>query len=278
MRYLLVLFIIFVAFSVKADIQDVPKRDLKNIKYLFEELILEHDFAYTIFGSKPMSLADMCLEVPPGLPIHRYLRSRFLLAKSKRCLNSWYNYKNELIFKDFIFLDKEYDLVNCLVVVLINKKNLLDVLQNHETTFKQELGDSFTPETFLEYLDKRKVSLAQAIHKNQRLLGIMLGYGESNATLFQERFDLMKAAIKMKKENLLQDNELIAKLNALESQLGDFSDLEEDAIIPPLYFLADISHPETIELKRRYEKDRQKIEEMMKQSNFMDKVMQRLVE
>ena len=114
---------------------------------------------------------------------------------------------------------------------------MLAVLQEHLPTFKQELGDLFTPESFLEKLERGELSLAQLTHDSDRLLGIMLGYGERNATLFQERFDFLRAISRRKKENLPQDSVLTAKLNAIEAQLGDFSEFEEDPVIPPLYFL-----------------------------------------
>ena len=225
-----------------------------------------------------MSLADINLDLPPKLNLYKQLKARFILAQTKRWLNAWYKNKNEFCLKDFIFLDQEYDFVNCLMVVLINKNNLLETLRKHELVFKQELGDAFTPELFLEQLDMGKVSLAKSIHKNQRLLGIMLGYGERNATLFQERFDLMKAISKRKKENLPQDIQLNVQLNGVEEKLSDFSALEENATLPPLYFLADAADPETIELKSQYEHDRRKIEQLMQKPNFMDMVLQRLIE
>jgi hypothetical protein len=71
--------------------------------------------------------------------------------------------------------------------------------------------------------------------------------------------------------------EFSKKLEALEAQLGDFSEFERDPITTPIYFLADISHPETIALKERYAKDRQKIEALVKGPKFMDRVFQRLL-
>jgi len=123
MKYLLVLFNLCLMLSAQAAIQDIPRKDINDIKSLFERLILAHDFAYTIFGSKPMSLADMCLKIPPGLPIHKNLKARFLLINSERRLQAWYKYKHEFDFKDFIFLDREEELTKCFVLVLINKKN-----------------------------------------------------------------------------------------------------------------------------------------------------------
>lgn len=277
MNYILILFCLCLTLTAKADIHQIPPRDLRNIQYLFQELIDAHDFSYAIFGSKPMSLADYCLKVPDDLPIHRWMRSQYFLRRAKASLEAWYKYRDEFDLKDFIFLDEETDLFQCLVLVLINKKNMIRVLNEHESLFKEELGDAFTPESFLEKLEKREISLAKATHNNDRLLGIMLGYGVRNATLFQERFDLLRALSKIKNENFPKDEILTTKLETLESQVGCFSELDADAIIPPLYFLADVSHPESIALREQYEQERQHIIEMRKQNNFMDLVLKRLV-
>jgi hypothetical protein len=276
MRYLFLLLSLYSNFSLKADIIDVPHRDLKNIKYLFEELVNHHDYAYTIFGSKPMSLADFSLEVPKDLPLHKKISSKISMVKRKASLNSWLKYKDEIDLKDFIFLDDERDWISCLVLILINKKNMLCVLHENVSIFKKELGDDFTPETFLEKIEKREVSIAKAINKSQKLMGLMLGYGARNATLFQERFDIMKAIWKRERDNLPEDERLAKKLSDVETQCGDFSELEKDAMIHPLYFLADISHHETIELKQRYDEERRRIEKIRKKPGFMDKVLIRL--
>ena len=154
---------------------------------------------------------------------------------------------------------------------------MLRVLHEHESIFKEELGQSFTPESFSARLEKREVSLAKAINGSQKLMGIMLGYGVKNATLFQERYDLMKAIWKREKENLPEDEALTKKLAEVQTQCGDFSELDADAIIHPLYFLADVSHPETIALQQKYEQERQQIIELRKKRNFKDLVLQRLV-
>src|SRR5262245_41367041 len=137
MRYLFLLFSLCLTFSIKADITHIPRHDQKNIKYLFKDLIDEHDYAYTLFGSKPMSLADYGLESPSNLSFYRKLRSKFLMFKRRSSLNSWYKYRDEFDLKDFIFLDEEKDWIDCLVLVLINKKNMLRVLREHSSIFKK---------------------------------------------------------------------------------------------------------------------------------------------
>lgn len=265
MRYILLSCLCWMV-SVHAGMGNIPKRDLNQIKYFFEGLIESHNFSYTLFGSKPMSLADYKLAIPPPRSPTKWIRSISLYVRAKSSLTTWYRHRHEFNLKDFIFLDEENDWIdNCLVLFLINKKNMLRVLREHEQIFKEELGASFTAESCLEKLEKRELSLAETIKGSRRLMGIMLGYGERNASLFQKRYELMKQP---DSSSMLAD---------IETQCGNFSALEPDAIIHPLYFLADPSHPETIALKQLYEQERKHIIALRKQRNFMDLVLQRLV-
>ncbi len=277
MKPLILLFSLCTTLLVQADINSIPQQDLNNIKYLFEGLIDWHDYSYTIFGSKPMSLADLSIKPTPTRSPNKWINSKLFISKRITCLNAWYRYRDEFDSKDFIFLADESDWIkDCLVLFLINKKNMLRALHEHESIFKEILGDSFTPESFLAKIEKREISLAKAINNSQTLMGLMLGYGVRNATLFQERFDLMRTAWKREKENLPEDEILTKKLADIETQCGCFSELDADATIHPLYFLADVSHPESIALKKQYEKERQEIIELRKKPNFMDLVLERL--
>jgi hypothetical protein len=274
MKYFLLIFSLLLPFSSKAGIDQIPKAGLVEIKSLFDYLCCEHDFSYVIFGSKPMALADICLETT-DVPVHRQFRAQMLIIQTKERLNAWYKYKNELKLNDFILLDKEEDLFDCLVFILIHKAHMLSLLQSHEVIFKEILGDSFSPKTFLDKIEKRNISLAQAIHNHYGLLGIMLGYGVRNSMLFQERLTILKELAKCK-HLLSKDNELEKRFRKLDAQFQDFSEFEEFPLLRPLYFGADLSHPETIALKSRYKQDRQKIEELMKKPHFMDRVLKRL--
>lgn len=274
-KHVLTLFVLFLTLSGKADISQVPEKDIRNIKSLFSFLLIEHDFGYPIFGSKPMALADFCLEASPREPAHQLLNAQLYYAKKRGWLNSWYKYKKELVFKDFIFLDQED--FGYPVLILINKKNLLNVLKEHELVFKQVLGDSFAPESFLEKIEKKEVPFAEAVRRSQALLGIMLGYGERNAMLFQEKMRLYWKK-KQLKGVLKKDSELHKKYQESDSKLQCFNELEEFAAIMPLYFASDNMHPETTALRKKYKEDQLKIVELMSQPNFMDRVLERLIQ
>src|ERR1700722_12681760 len=155
MKYIILLFLTFLAFRLEASLQNIPDQEAKKIKNWFEFLINEHDFSYVIFGSKPMALADVCLWMP-DVPMHRRLRARMLLTQKIERLEAWYKYKKEFKLTDFILLDKEEDLFKCLVIVLMHKPHMLTLLRCHKEVFKQVLGD-FDPELFLEKIEKREV-------------------------------------------------------------------------------------------------------------------------
>jgi hypothetical protein len=274
MKFFIFLLLIILAFPLEAGIQNIPEREAKKIKGLFEYLLNYHDFAYVVFGSKPMALADICLWVPE-VPVHRQLPAHLLLSKTKERLKAWYQYKKEFKFNDFIFLDQEEDLFRCLVFVLIHKPRMLSLLHAHEAIFKKVLGDSFNPETFLNKIEKREISLAQAIHHHQGLLGIMLGYGVVNSMLFQEK-DVLYKEIEKRQAFLDEKAPIYKKLQQINSHLQAFNEFEDFSIIMPLHFAADPTHPETITLKKRYKTDQVKIAELMKQPYFVEKALEKL--
>lgn len=277
MKKILICIILCCAISAQANISAIPKRDLKKIEFLFDYLINDHDFAYTIFGSKPMSLADIYLELPNNLPFWSKIKTLYFRKKLKNSLEAWEKHKSQFNSKDFIILDSEDGFFNCLTFFIIHKKNLLCLLKAHESIFKQALGESFAPESFIEKLEKKEGTLSEIIHTNDKLLGLMLGYGVRNATLFQERLDLKRAIAKGKKLSLPVDD-LTKQLSTVEAKLSDFSEFEENTVLAPLYFLADVFHPETIELKEKYEKERLEIIQLKEKSNLIEFALQRLAE
>lgn len=276
MKHVFLLFTLFLTLSGKADISNVPSGDIKNIKSLLECLIFEENFAYPIFGSKPMALAGFCLDKFPSCPTYKRLEIQLLFIKKRGWLDSWHKYKEELVFKDFIFIEDE-DFFGFLSIFLINKKSLLSILKDHELIFIQQLGDSFTPESFLEKITKRDQSLGQAIRYNLGLLGIMLGYGVRNSMLFQETTRLYWEKKRLKGV-LRKDSALHKHYEEVSSQLECFNEFEEFSAIMPLHFASDNTNPETVALRKKYKEDQLKIVELMSQPNFMDRVLERLLQ
>jgi hypothetical protein len=61
----------------------------EQLQSFFHFLTQQHDFAYTIFGSKPMSLADINLEMPLNLSLYKQLKARFILY-ANQAMDKWY--------------------------------------------------------------------------------------------------------------------------------------------------------------------------------------------
>lgn len=276
-KFIVFLFLSFSFFRIDSAIQDIPIKEANKIKDLFEFLMQYHDFSYVIFGTKPMALADICL-LMPEIPSSRQFNYHMKNIKMKEMLKTWYKYKNEFEFKNFILLDKEEDLFTCLVFVIIHKPNMLALLHSHEKIFKEILGDSFNPETFLEKIEKKEISLAKAINDHQGLLGIMLGYGVRNSQLFQERNEIGKE-IKKIKFLLKKESDLHNKIQEISSHMEIFSPLEYSfPLMWPVSFCADFSDPETKDLKKKYSCERLQIGEIKKKLNFIDLALKRLIE
>lgn len=68
---------------------------------------------------------------------------------------------------------------------LINKSSLWQCLERYQIVFEEELGQSFSAEQFVQQLEEG-VSLLILLNHNERLLGMLLGYGYESPAAFQE--------------------------------------------------------------------------------------------
>ncbi len=106
------------------------------------------------------------------------------------CLKGWmYFNKNEHLFPHPKFLISEEltegDDFKILDIYIINKKALKRCLKEHSPIFIDVIGKEFSPEWFIENLEKGR-SLPSLINHSDLLLGILLGYGEESSAAFQE--------------------------------------------------------------------------------------------
>lgn len=258
-----------------ADLSSVSRKEREALAFLLEVLITDHDFGYTIYGSKPMALGDICLTMPADLSFEHKLHYLYFRYKIKRALKAWKKHKALFCSETFLILDTPENPSDCLTFIVIHRNHLLDILERNWAHFQKELGKTFTPLELLQQLESGTHTLCEAIKANDKLLGIMLGYGVRNASLFQERAELKRALAEQRKFEGSVDT-LMHKLNLLEMHLTDFNALDEEARIHPLYFLADPMHPETHSLNKQYENERQEILRLIEKGDFLESTLERL--
>ncbi len=165
-------------------LQTIPEKDYQQLDAFFQVLIRD-DFAYTLFGRKPISVFDYTSK---PILFTLYHPKTFLILE--RGWETWQRYcayfpSNQFVLKKFITDD---DFVR--EIFLIHKSHTLQAIENHLATFQSILGCSIDPKQFLERLCDPNEDIIETLQGHANLLGILFGYGEVNAMNFERETDI----------------------------------------------------------------------------------------
>lgn len=167
----------------KKSTQNIPKQDLEQLNAFFELLIKDYDFAYTLFGQKPCSIAVYQTQ-------YSFRNSSLESIIFEDGWSQWCRYHHLFPSQNFVLKkltnQGEFDLKE---LFIINKKSTLKILKEHLFLFQRALYCDYQAEDFLKKMIEDDEFLKKMIN-NAELLGILLGYGKVNATNFARRFEL----------------------------------------------------------------------------------------
>ncbi len=146
-------------------------------------------------------------------------------------------------------------------------------VNEHLGLFQRVLNKKIDPRIFLEEIENDH-SLLKSIDHNEMLLGIVLGYGKNNASLFVKR--------SKNSFEFYQDDEFYvgdAELQPIHKKLGFFGDYSySPLIVSSVHFVADLEHPETKALEKKYRELRGKISAIYAQGDFLEITLSKLTE
>ncbi len=103
------------------------------------------------------------------------------------CWRVWSRYR-DLFKHPGIIVCEEYERINegmYLQLFVFNKRTLNLLLEKHRDDFAEVLGKNFTPQKFINKLEKKK-RLRPLIHRDDKLLGLLLGFGPESSTAFKD--------------------------------------------------------------------------------------------
>jgi hypothetical protein len=167
-----------------------PEKKAK-ITAFFEEFLLEHGGAYTLFGSKPVTVEDLvdCSEealqkIQQYLNEHPEIETLLVDRKLEEGWEAWKKTPNTRIGKNYILTEMQFP--DCKLLVFINIKNTISVMNEHYTLFSEVLGNHFNPHEIVNELRIGKQDSWRKIFAHYNLTGILLGYGKENACRFKE--------------------------------------------------------------------------------------------
>lgn len=162
------------------------------------------------------------------------------------------------------------------------KKNLQRNLKEHINDFQQVLRQEATAESLFARLTGNE-DLVEVVNSHQALLGILLGYGRENAWLFYQKDKLRsmsRFAPPMKKDDSIDKQlaQIVQKADSFSEDLHEWKYILKCPRLPLPHFMADPNSLETKKLKKRYEKERQKMKKLFAQENYVEATLQKLMD
>lgn len=234
----------------------IPEVDKIKIEHLFEYLLLEGQFSYTVFGNKPVSTIGFIKQIAKKnlKPVHSEGICAYFIQSEK--WKVWKKYRDRFPMKNFSLI--ENDGPSHLELYLINRPACLDKIKQHLKIFHQILGVELTPQQILHKLESSHNFMREGLNGSQVLYGILLGYGEQNARGF---------------ENFVHKKMYFLKY------LGNFNSESRSApyLIQLPYFIIFEEDNETIRLKLEYTKTQQAISKLVADGHFVEAALDKMM-
>lgn len=253
----LVLFIVFLSLPAlhAFDIEKIPAYDRRILDDFFRNLLFHYEFAYTLFGDKPISTETFDYDDNEKPDLFR---------SSSIGYKTWQKYVHLFSMSNYIFLFYEDSINKVHEITLINKKAFKDIVNQNHAKFASCFSSSITADKLLDLLIERQSLWNTPMQHRDDLIGILLGFGVCNADLFQKRKELTMSNTGIRKKRTKPSPGYPSpetELEAIECSLQPFSN---EGKIPLTYmrlpgFKADPKNPETKKLKQKYAAQRKMI-------------------
>jgi len=262
------LFLSIVLSSCCRTKETLNQNEREKIAAFFEELLLEHGGAYTLFGSKPMTnepLVDTSEEavqkLQQYLSEHPEIEVIWIDRKLEEGWKEWKRNPQNTLQKNFILA--EVDLKDYKAVILLNVASTISVLYENYADFKKIVGCDFDPTELIQQLRAGKIDLWSRLLRDCKALGILLGYGYQNSCLFEKRMN--EDCIEPRAPNPSENNDPRLKAEYV---------LNDKPFRIPIFVMLDES--ESKSLVAKYKKEREQIKAIYEGKDFLDVTLAKL--
>lgn len=158
----------------------LPTEDQRVLERFFQTLLSGYEFGYTLFGSKPMSVA---LTYRPSELSPEYTILEKGWEAWDRCQGRFPSFR--------FFLKKDVLNGGELSLTIFNKLAASQVINENLELFQSVFG-KYDPETILQKICDSGESIFEMNNPHiQSILGILLGYGGKNALNFQREVEVV---------------------------------------------------------------------------------------
>jgi hypothetical protein len=259
--------------AARKIIQSIPADDLESLETFFRNILFYQNLAYTLFGDKPISIECFDLENEKKPDVFRTSCSGYRI---------WERYAYLFPQEHYIFLFYEDVHQDICEITLINKRAFLETVNKHKEIFANLFGPEMTSETLLSLIIQKRSLWNTPMQDRDDLIGILLGYGKSNAHLFQKRSEIWRINTKIKKQRTQASqgySSVDEELKHLNASLQSFSNEGRFSLnyIRLPSFVADPNTEETVQLKKKYSRQRKWITHHLSQGNLLEILFEQLL-
>jgi|GEM_PF-5766793 len=226
--------------AIQKELSSLSKEENESLKELFDHHFFFSDFAYTLFGTKPMSIG-------------RFHPTQ----KAKKGWEAWG--KINVFFTSEKFIIRKYTCNDHEFLLVANLEKIEQIYHQNQMWFDQAFKGRMTFDALILCL-REDGPLFQELMDDHLLVGILLGYGAHNAELFDQNQKLSEG----------EGAALQASSWTIHPVFYIFSELM------PVSFACDPSTEETKELKKRYAKERRAILRMAKRDPLFIQMLAQL--
>lgn len=195
-KYLFFVLFIFCPCTKSPSIVDLlPKEDRKDVLNLLNYFLFDHQVAFVLFGSKPMSeiilhqQKDEESEKKLLAALPKEIQKQAKIVKQPfnayECWKTWKRNQARYDIRDFLFAERPLKIdPSAIVVFVINIEKTTDILSQYYDYFKSVFGGEFDPKREIHKIRDPDSLFWNSVLADHIAKGLLFGYGEKNARFF----------------------------------------------------------------------------------------------
>jgi hypothetical protein len=173
--------------AIREKLKVLSQQEKEDLAFFISDIIVFDQYPYTLVGYKPMSICNVVVEDTEDLLIHfreAFKKPRYQTLR--RGYLVWEKYQSLFPRKKHILINYSFLGKGRLEIALICHKVCMATIQEHLDDFREILGKPCTSEEVFWILIHPEHSDFYTIIDRTRLVGILLGFGRNNATLYEQ--------------------------------------------------------------------------------------------
>jgi len=194
------IFSILISQKPTFNLNQLSYKEKHQLNNFLEYILLREGGVYVLFGSKPVVCSNLCIiseekiknsspEIPENIKkntVRQKIKLDFYLQDWEQ-VQKYFKIKNK-----FLLFFKRHEEDGIASVYLINKPNLITVLTEYYSVFKERTKIDFNPLTIFDEFNNESSSFWNLVQKDMLLQGLIFGYGFVNSSLFDQWLKLSK--------------------------------------------------------------------------------------